>query len=441
MGTRDQQGQSGGGTDAVIAARPPQWQTPDQVEITRLTRQLDAGHPWLRFAEPLETLFRSHYESTGTASRMVLVLLAMAMIAITPLYDVSILLAPQDFARRSHLIQWGMMLPVLAVAAAILHWRPQTSDVRKQVLVIAAIAATWGGLTAQRAIAGYYDFHFPHDFGVIAIAATFAMARLRFFRFLPWAAAMLVGSLAVELLRVMPRGQEAGAAVYNAMSMSMMWLIGATGAWLFEHVSRSAWLRQEIYRRLAIHDTLTGLSNRNHFQAMMELLIRQAERERKPITVMLIDVDHFKAYNDRYGHVAGDECLRRIGSWLSIGWRRQHDLRARIGGEEFVAVWTGIEAGEIAEYAGDLREGIARLDITHEQSPMTGVVTASAGLIHGIPGPRSSADSLMRAADALLYAAKEAGRNRMMASFGSLDAMAQGSSVVPFGRAADPAAR
>lgn len=404
----------------------------DQLEISRLTQQLDAGHPRLRFAEPLEAMFRRDYELAAAAPRSVLVLLAILMVGITPLYDARLLHAPEAFLGPSHRIQWCLMLPPLLLALAVQRWKPASHDALKQSLVIGAAVAVWAGLTAQRAMAGYYDFYFPHDFGVVAIAATFVMGRVLFSRLLPWALVMLAGSLLVEILRTPAHGQGEGIGGYDVMSLTMMWVIGAAAAWLIEHVSRAAWLREAIFRRMAIHDTLTGLSNRRHFQTAMELLIRQALRERQPITVMLIDIDHFKAYNDHSGHVAGDDCLRRIGGWLLTASRRPQDLRARLGGEEFVAVWIGVDTADITRLADGLRDGIARLDIAHPLSPTAPRVTASAGLVHGMPGERTTPDSLLRSADTLLYAAKDAGRDRLMASFGSLDGSTGDRTVVPF---------
>jgi diguanylate cyclase (GGDEF)-like protein len=436
MGTaRDATAEVAGHLDFGALSAPndaPQGQTVEQAEIARFTRQLDAGHPRLRFAGSLESMFQRDYEVSAGGSRSVLLVMATAMIAITPVYDTALLAVPDGFARLSHLIQWCLMLPPLLLSLVAQRWKPLSHDALKQSLGIGAAFAVWAGLTAQRGIAGYYDFYFPHNYGVIPIAATFIMGRLGFFRLLPWALLMLGGSLGVELLRYSQPAETLGAGINNSMSITMMWLIAAAGAWLFEHVSRGAWLRQEIYRRLAIYDTLTGLSNRHHFQEMMELLIRRAERERQPITVMLLDIDHFKAFNDHYGHVAGDDCLRHIGSWLSTSWRRDQDLRARLGGEEFVAVWIGMEASRITEYAEGLREGIARQEIAHAASPTASVVTASAGLIHGIPTAGTTADILIRSADALLYSAKEAGRNRLVASIGSLETPVRASTVVPF---------
>jgi diguanylate cyclase (GGDEF)-like protein len=408
-----------------------QWQTPEQSEITRLNRQLDAGHLSLRFGPVLESAFRADYERAANGSRTVLIVLAFVMIAATPFYDVSLLKAPPEYARLSHLLQWCLMLPALGVNL-ILQRSKRVPDLIKQSFGIGSLLAVWAGLTAQRVIAGHYDFHFPHDYGVIAIIGGFAMSRLRFYRYLPWAALMLLGSIVLELTRWNPVDRTLATDIYNCLSMTMMWVIGAAGAWLFEHVSRGAWLRHEMYHRLAVHDGLTGLSNRHHFQAMMQPLIRRAAREQKSISVMLIDIDHFKAYNDHYGHIAGDDCLRRVGAWLSSASRQPLDLRARLGGEEFVAVWYGVEAELIAELADDLRDGIARLEIAHASSPTAAIVTASAGLVHVIPDAYTDADLLMRSADTLLYAAKEAGRNRLDVSFGSFDPVPQAGSVLRF---------
>ncbi|MDO9192918.1 MAG: sensor domain-containing diguanylate cyclase, partial [Undibacterium sp.] len=160
---------------------------------------------------------------------------------------------------------------------------------------------------------------------------------------------------------------------------------------------------------LSATDGLTGLANRRHFDEMLEREWARASRTNQPLAVIMIDVDHFKKYNDCYGHQAGDECLKTIAAILQKGTRRVSDLAARYGGEEFSIVLPNTEASVAHQLAEAVRLSIESLDMTHRQSPL-GKVTISVGI--AIRSRRENdADSLVRAADEALYRAKNNGRN------------------------------
>ena len=164
--------------------------------------------------------------------------------------------------------------------------------------------------------------------------------------------------------------------------------------------------------RLATQDPLTGLANRRRFDEVLNLEARRAAREGTPLSLLLIDLDHFKGFNDRYGHVAGDECLKAVSRQLALSAKRPGDLAVRYGGEELAIILpnTGLEgAMRVAE---QLLECIRGLGIAHAASHF-GRVTASIGAAslqgrHGLGSPVE----LVEAADRALYRAKAAGRNR-----------------------------
>jgi len=163
--------------------------------------------------------------------------------------------------------------------------------------------------------------------------------------------------------------------------------------------------------RLAMMDGLTGVANRRLLDQTLAREWISSRRDGLPLSVLLIDVDCFKAFNDQYGHLEGDECLCKVSAKMQKALRRPLDLLARYGGEEFVAVLpnTPIEG---AEAIADLvRKAVADCDIPHAGSPH-GVVTVSVGCATEIPSNDSSVSSLLNAADAALYMAKSNGRNR-----------------------------
>lgn len=167
--------------------------------------------------------------------------------------------------------------------------------------------------------------------------------------------------------------------------------------------------------KLASEDALTGIANRRRFDITLHSECGRAVRHARPLALILLDVDHFKQYNDSYGHLAGDECLRHIAqAVLQAGRQRAGDLVARYGGEELVVLLPETEAEGARTVAERIRSAVRALEIPHSGSP-TGFVSLSAGIHACAPtaaGP--SPDELVRCADLALYRAKASGRNRIV---------------------------
>lgn len=165
---------------------------------------------------------------------------------------------------------------------------------------------------------------------------------------------------------------------------------------------------------LAEHDGLTGILNRRAFDHRLEDILGQARRYGRPVSLVLFDVDHFKSYNDNYGHPAGDECLRRVAAALSMAMRRPGDVLARYGGEEFVAILPDTPAEGARAVANAARLEVARLVLPHDASA-DGIVTVSAGIAAAdAASVNLTPAALIGQADKALYRAKHAGRNRVV---------------------------
>jgi two-component system chemotaxis family response regulator WspR len=160
-------------------------------------------------------------------------------------------------------------------------------------------------------------------------------------------------------------------------------------------------------------DGLTGLSNRRHFDEYLEMEWRRALREQSQLSLLLIDVDHFKAYNDTFGHVAGDEALRRVAGTIRESCARSSDLPARYGGEEFAIILPGTSPGGARLLAEKLRLTVQALGIAHEQPDAGAVLTVSVGVATLTPGQGESCLRLIEHADRALYNAKHGGRNQV----------------------------
>jgi diguanylate cyclase (GGDEF)-like protein len=162
----------------------------------------------------------------------------------------------------------------------------------------------------------------------------------------------------------------------------------------------------ETLHRISTQDGLTGLSNRRHFDDTLVLEWRRAMRNGMPLSLLLLDVDFFKIYNDEQGHQAGDDVLRGVANVLRETVQRAADIVARYGGEEFVVLLPETDAGHAQVIAETLRRGIEHL----------GTVTASLGVATQVPSREGSAHELVRKADEALYLAKKQGRNRVVVS-------------------------
>ncbi|MEE4204476.1 MAG: diguanylate cyclase [Halieaceae bacterium] len=165
-----------------------------------------------------------------------------------------------------------------------------------------------------------------------------------------------------------------------------------------------------LQRKASMTDALTGVSNRRHFDEILDAEIRRAARSGHPVSVILADVDYFKRYNDHYGHQAGDDCLRRVAIGMSAELQRAGDFIARYGGEEFVVVLPDSSLSAGLAVAEKLRRAVEKLKIPHEKHPGGQKVTVSLGVAAGRVS-QNDAKALVAMADEALYRAKGAGRN------------------------------
>ncbi|MCF7531131.1 response regulator [Pseudomonas petrae] len=168
-----------------------------------------------------------------------------------------------------------------------------------------------------------------------------------------------------------------------------------------------------VLQRLMNSDGLTGLSNRRHFDEYLELEWRRSTREQTQISLLMIDVDYFKAYNDAFGHLEGDEALRQVAKAIRANSSRPSDLPARYGGEEFALVLPNTSPGGARLLAEKLRQTIASMNIPHIAPSQGSSLTVSIGLATVVPQVGSHSRQLIQSADQGLYAAKHNGRNRV----------------------------
>ena len=180
-----------------------------------------------------------------------------------------------------------------------------------------------------------------------------------------------------------------------------------------KHIEAELKHYHELLENLSVTDGLTGIANRRRFDEFLLNEWRRAVRYRTPLSLILLDIDSFKAYNDYYGHLSGDDCLRQVAQCLKETIQRPGDLLARFGGEEFACVLTITQAKGARALADQIAKKIRAMKIPHDASPVADRVTVTIGVVTTFPTAEEQPQDLIRKADELLYEGKRSGRNRI----------------------------
>ncbi|SHH18987.1 GGDEF domain-containing response regulator [Desulfosporosinus lacus] len=178
-------------------------------------------------------------------------------------------------------------------------------------------------------------------------------------------------------------------------------------------VTRQLQEANERLQRLSFLDGLTGIANRRFFDQELLQESRRAKREKTPLSLIMLDIDYFKAFNDTYGHIKGDDCLREVASILKKTLKRPGDIPARYGGEEFAVILPNTDDVGAEIIAKELRYCIEQARIAHINSPCADYVTVSLGVVTGFSEQAKTPKELILAADRALYRSKHEGRNRL----------------------------
>lgn len=376
-------------------------------QIALLERQLLAGIG-LEFFEGLERPYLAERADAIVTRRLWLIGAAVLLIGITPGLNAFLLLAPEAFKGHALLAQFGWMIPSLLVAALFTGVR-RLRGWQDPVAMLAAVAVV-AGLLYQRRIGAAVGFAVPIELVSVVLLGTAVLGGLRLVWFLPAVVAIVTGFAANEITTF----GATPSALNTIVAMTMMAILALIGSYMEERNARREWLQRRLAEQRAVRDPLTGLPNVRSFRETWPHLYAAALREGRPLLVAMLDIDYFKNYNDRYGHLAGDECLRRVAEVLPRHGRRAMDLQARIGGEEFALVWYDAAPAQAEALVEAVRAEIERLALAHRARPAGApVVTVSIGAVCATPDATSAIDSMLEVADRELYAAKQHGRNRV----------------------------
>ena len=384
------------------ADRLPTADLPD----TPQARQLRAGFPWLTFNPELEAEFRcAHLDENLVHTRVNFCLAVVITIAFSAME--SIVLGP-ELNRIPSMIHLLAIIPILLIGLA------SSFSARRHRIYppLAVVASTLLGLGVGAiqiiATRGGVSILFPCL--MLTIIFIYFMGGLIFYHAVAANAIVMFVYLAAGTALQLP-GREFA---YDAMAMIAANLFGASVVYMHEKTSRMRFLEACLLREMVARDGLTGIQNRRMFDQHIQRVWQQAVREEERVAVLLADIDCFKDYNDRYGHQAGDECLRAVAVSLSQCARRPLDFVARYGGEEFAVVLYEASREYVAEVLTRIQRSIAELNIPHEASRVASRLTVSIGAAFILPTSTRTHDGLIQLADEALYSAKEQGRNRVV---------------------------
>ncbi|MDO8330791.1 MAG: diguanylate cyclase [Fluviicoccus sp.] len=378
---------------------------------------------FFRFPEPVEQAFiRRRVED----SQMIIRVGRLYLLVIVGLLFLKNILMHQDLLSANHyqLIKTAYVPLGLAVCGIIVGHRIPFINRHLYAFMI-----IFGALAVYAITISAFLIHQPLFAGMVAIyvAVTISLVtfglRIVIYHYAPLM--LLTGGLAVltALLNHWPLSPMLFLHYYVLFSFVMLALAAITerrerkaflqGLMLDIQTDRLQTLNEQL-AKLAQHDGLTGLYNRRAFDTFLEREWDHALRDRKTLSVLFLDVDFFKLYNDALGHSAGDLCLQKIAQALSKALHRSIDIVARYGGEEFVILLPGTDAAGAEEISRRIMESIRSTAIPHPQSTVATSVTLSIGISTRVPQPSGVAGSLVREADMALYQAKNQGRNRFV---------------------------
>ena len=362
----------------------------------------------LRFPDSLEHEFwEIHHAAQQPRVRFALCLAFCTVLGFAALDH---LLLGQPWRLPEDLSRFGVQLPVVLLAI----WAASARTYRKLyvpgVRILAPVFALAAVVTASYST-GNGEFTLVSSRLVLATFFFYFMLGLSF-------GAALRTSIVVPIAYAVAAG-VAGlpvpVAIYNLFILLCANLFAGAGSYALERANRQAFLEHKLLAEVASHDGLTGLLNRSAFESRVRTIWSQSVRDGSSVTVLMLDIDHFKAFNDRYGHQAGDDCLRRVAAAVRGTARRPLDVVARYGGEELIAVLPGSDRAHGTQLASELVAAVSALGIAHAGSATRPHVTISVGVVTVEVKREPSHESAIRLADRALYAAKEQGRDRAVA--------------------------
>lgn len=366
--------------------------------------------PPLTFAEPLESQYRNWHVEHARERVQYSMLPAMGVILILalaggPVAELRQTLFAADQQRIVDLLRFVVILPTCTAMLLVTYtkvyarWLPFTAPLVAMIqglcLIIFDLLMHRQGYTLS-AVMPMLVLSAYMLFGMMHIQATVIATSL--------VAAYGVSGWIADI--------NSGQRLFDVAMTCFALVLGYCFHYSFARTQRLNWFRNMMLTDTVHRDALTNIGNRRMFDVQVERLWNQAIRTRVPIALLLVDLDHFKAFNDHAGHQAGDACLVRVAGAIAMSARRPLDLAARYGGEEFVVLLFDVKRDRVEELCRELHANVAALQLPHPASGVGLHVSVSIGAACVEPQTGRQHEGLIQLADEALYAAKEGGRNR-----------------------------
>jgi diguanylate cyclase (GGDEF)-like protein len=367
------------------------------------TQQLRAGFRGLRFMQPLESEFREAYRDQIRPQLRFNLWLGLALML--GFFTIGHIALAAELNSGLDKLRLALVVPTLSAGLALTY----TSYYQRWFGVVAQVLApVFGvGVVAEALIAAQHGVS-VFAAVVLTVIGLYLLVGMLFYAALRTAAivfaAYVVGAPLMNL--------QSEQLVYNFVVLVAANIVGATVCYALEKVHRTNYLEARLLMDIACRDGLTGIYNRRMLDEHLDRVWQQAGRDRVFVALLLVDIDHFKAYNDYYGHQAGDECLKHVAKALTQCARRPFDFTARYGGEEFAVVLYDARRDYVDDLMRQIQSSMSALGLKHAASSVEKTVTVSIGAAWVMPRADRTHFGLVQLADEALYAAKDTGRNR-----------------------------
>ena len=390
----------------MLQIRPPLL-----ASTTKYALQLRRGFRWLRFDAPLEAEYRAYCGNNEYARVLWFSVVCLVLWGGYALFDIWRIDAAVLDARQQTLllqlraVRLGVTLVIGGTLVCAL-WR-SPMRVLHAALMLLGVAVCCG---AAFAVYAYKVLGVPHEAAILVLVmlGVFTPFAISLWRQVLLALLYLACMAALAWAAPLPAVRAEMLRLDVVLALSAL-VVGFAAYWR-EHQRREQFLYRGDAHWLAMRDALTGLYNRRMFNHHLEQAMAQARREGQPLALLLVDVDHFKAYNDSHGHPQGDAVLQQVAQVALACIGRPLDMVARVGGEEFAVLLYGSSADHAQALGQSLVAGVRQRALAHGASPVADVVTVSVGgaMLQAEDRPQS----LFARADRVLYQAKNNGRDR-----------------------------
>ncbi len=395
-------------------------------ELASLQQTYRDGFARLRFPEPWEDIFRSEYTLKSITQARIAAVLGIVLYMLFGFRD---MFFASEVITTVWIIRYGIVMPILILVLVLSFVRVMQPHILK--LTMAAILAVGFGVFAVSAVMSR-PLNSMIDTGLIPILVyACTVSRMRFLQ------ATCCGLTLFVMHQMFAFNSGANAPffmgsepyqVHQAFSflIFIVILISLFACYMLEYRVRENFVQQKLLesdrnnlqgltktlQQLSSTDSLTGMYNRRHFNQCLNAEWGRCQRDHRPLSLILLDIDFFKPFNDNYGHQAGDEVLKQVGRALKDVAKRGGEVAARYGGEEFILLYPEVDREGLEKIADKVNAVVREIGIKHEYSRAEDVVTCSVGGISLIPSQDYTPEQVIEEADKCLYQAKESGRNR-----------------------------